>query len=402
MDIQYIMGVAPHVKTEFWYYQSMEFCGDLKSWTSAILADDGGPNVHSVSYGFQGNLTTSASELGCTAGEIEDIDNAFSKIAAKGVSILFASGDSGSGYNPMPNPDGQCGAAHNKKDTALNGTIMQTIDMPDADMCCQIASMQGQGWEFGKKKSKPYPKCYGTKTPGELKDKMLRGEYLQKSKTKSAEACCDMGKEDDEVAGWSYYKSSYEGDRYKEGECTLFLSVSGSYYKKGANSHQGGAPDGQGQCKIFSTVTGHHTVKGKTSGTMSSGKDVRLFASWPASSPWVTAVGATRFLDARKTTGEEMATDQFGSGGGFSWHQAAPKIEAAPVAAYLKNAPQLPPKGSYSPTGRATPDVAALGEGFQVVVNGETMTVGGTSASTPTFAGIARQTLNALRCIVLA
>ena len=31
------------------YYQSMEFCGDLKRWTSQILSDDGGPNVHSVS-----------------------------------------------------------------------------------------------------------------------------------------------------------------------------------------------------------------------------------------------------------------------------------------------------------------------------------------------------------------
>ena len=348
-------------------------------------------NIFHDRYGFQGNLTTSASQLGCQQGDIEDIDNAFSKIAAKGVTILFASGDSGSGYNPMPDPDGQCGPAHNKKDTALNGTVMQTIDMPDADMCCNIAAMQGQGWEFGKKKVTPYPKCYGSKTPGELTDKMLEGERLEKLKVESAEECCDKGKEDDEIAGWSYYKESYEdadGKLYKEGECTLFMEVTGSYYKKGANSHKGGGPDNEGACKIFSKVTGHHTVKGKTSGTMSNGANVKLYASWPASSPWVTAVGATRFVDARTTTGEEMATDQFGSGGGFSWHQAAPKIEAAPVANYLKVAPQLPPKGSFSPTGRATPDVAALGEGFQVVVNGDTMTVGGTSASTPTFAGI--------------
>ena len=42
-----------------------------------------------------------------------------------------------------------------------------------------------------------------------------------------------------------------------------------------------------------------------------------LYPSWPASSPWVTAVGATTFVDATKR-GVEMATDQFGSGGGFS------------------------------------------------------------------------------------
>ena len=77
-----------------------------------------------------------------------------------------------------------------------------------------------------------------------------------------------------------------------------------------------------------------------------------------------------------------------GSGGGFSWHQAAPKLEAAAVAAYLKAAPQLPPKGSYDASGRATPDVSALGEGFQVVQGSNTGSVGGTSASTPTFSAI--------------
>lgn len=38
--------------------------------------------------------------------------------------------------------------------------------------------------------------------------------------------------------------------------------------------------------------------------------------------------------------------------------------------------------------GRATPDVAALGEGFQVMIHGEPTAVGGTSASAPTFAGL--------------
>ena len=32
---------------------------------------------------------------------------------------------------------------------------------------------------------------------------------------------------------------------------------------------------------------------------------------------WVTSVGATRFV-GQKVGGEEMAVDQFGSGGGFS------------------------------------------------------------------------------------
>ena len=48
----------------------------------------------------------------------------------------------------------------------------------------------------------------------------------------------------------------------------------------------------------------------------------------------------------------------------------------------------LPPKGVFPPGGRATPDASAMGEGFEVVINGEPEPVGGTSASTPTFAAI--------------
>ena len=72
------------------YYQSMDFCGDLQNWTSAILADDKGPNVHSVSYGFQGNLSqhmTQTRTNPCSSiSEVNDIDNSLAKIAAVGVS----------------------------------------------------------------------------------------------------------------------------------------------------------------------------------------------------------------------------------------------------------------------------------------------------------------------------
>merc|ERR1711881_810611 len=53
---------------------------------------------------------------------------------------------------------------------------------------------------------------------------------------------------------------------------------------------------------------------------------------------------------------------------------------------------QLPPanlwktfNGNY---GRATADVSALGEGYKVVVQGQTQPVGGTSASTPPYASL--------------
>merc|ERR1712107_137043 len=42
----------------------------------------------------------------------------------------------------------------------------------------------------------------------------------------------------------------------------------------------------------------------------------------------------------------------------------------------------------YPAGGRATPDVSALGQGYQVYVDGDVETIGGTSASTPVFAGM--------------
>ncbi len=46
-------------------------------------------------------------------------------------------------------------------------------------------------------------------------------------------------------------------------------------------------------------------------------------ASFPSTSPYVTTVGATRFLSG--TSGDEAAVDNFGSGGGFSRSFAAPE-----------------------------------------------------------------------------
>lgn len=83
-----------------------------------------------------------------------------------------------------------------------------------------------------------------------------------------------------------------------------------------------------------------------------------------------------------------MATDQFGSGGGFSEMFDAFDAQKAAVNHYLATAPNLPPSTMFPAGGRATPDVAALGEGFQVVNDGRIVSVGGTSASTPTFAAL--------------
>merc|ERR1719174_1514602 len=97
LDVDYIMGVAPGVLTEYWYQKSNDFCADLQIWSDAILAAADPPLVHSVSYGWQGNMDS----IGCKQAQIDDIDTNFAKLAARGITIIFSSGDSGSGYSRM-------------------------------------------------------------------------------------------------------------------------------------------------------------------------------------------------------------------------------------------------------------------------------------------------------------
>jgi len=130
------------------------------------------------------------------------------------------------------------------------------------------------------------------------------------------------------------------------------------------------------------------------SGDSGSGCDfcVYLQPSFPATSPAVTSVGATRFLAG--TTGAEAAVEAFHSGGGFSWYfnrAKQAKWQDDAVSAYLKaagDAGVLPSNFRYDAAGRGTPDVSALGIGYAVIVGGSVRSVGGTSASAPTFAAL--------------
>jgi len=148
----------------------------------------------------------------------------------------------------------------------------------------------------------------------------------------------------------------------------------------------------RGKCSIYTSVKSTKARSGAISGGHAVSPQHQkpvLWPSWPASSPWVTSVGATRFVD-NKVGGAEMATDQFGSGGGFSKQFDAFEDQKNAVQNYLKTATRgstFPPDGSFPTGGRATPDISALGEGYQVVQNGRVQSVGGTSASTPAFAG---------------
>jgi subtilase family serine protease len=114
--------------------------------------------------------------------------------------------------------------------------------------------------------------------------------------------------------------------------------------------------------------------------------DHRIVTDWPSDSPWVTAVGGT-LLSVRNDgsyldeTGWANVLENGGGGGGLAPHTVRPDWQTGPGVV-----------NSASNGNRQTPDVSADADphsGFHVVQGGQDSSspVGGTSASTPFWAG---------------
>lgn len=107
---------------------------------------------------------------------------------------------------------------------------------------------------------------------------------------------------------------------------------------------------------------------------------------FPASAPHALGCGGTRLLLNNGQSAETVWNDSPGSdagGGGIS--------AVFPVPAYQQNADIPPSANANHNVGRGVPDVCGDADpdtGYVVRVDGETMTVGGTSAVAPLWAGL--------------
>jgi tripeptidyl-peptidase-1 len=105
----------------------------------------------------------------------------------------------------------------------------------------------------------------------------------------------------------------------------------------------------------------------------------RFMSSFPATCPYVTSVGATRYINPESAL--------FFSSGGFSELWSRPIWQNLAVSSYLtKLGSQW--KGLYNPSGRGFPDVAAQGRHFHVIDKGGDYLFAGTSCAAPTVASI--------------
>lgn len=110
------------------------------------------------------------------------------------------------------------------------------------------------------------------------------------------------------------------------------------------------------------------------------GKNTTKFqAQFPASCPYVTSVGGTRYVNP------EVAV--FFSSGGFSDIWPRPLYQELAVSSYLHKIGNKN-EGYFNRHGRGFPDVAAQAHNFRVIDQGKDNGYRGTSCSAPAFNGI--------------
>lgn len=154
---------------------------------------------------------------------------------------------------------------------------------------------------------------------------------------------------------------------YAERVCDLFAELAARGVSTLAASGDGGAA-GIGQNLCLS----NDGARRKT-----------LLPTFPASCPWVTAVGATQ------NEGPPVIGAEFSSGG-FSDYFARPVWQDGVVVPYIQklNGSGDEKVGLFNASGRAIPDVSAVGSGFLIEYGGSAAAVQGTSASTPVLAAM--------------
>jgi tripeptidyl-peptidase-1 len=119
-------------------------------------------------------------------------------------------------------------------------------------------------------------------------------------------------------------------------------------------------------------------------------RDCTINSMFPASSPYVTTVGATmgpEFGKKEVAASNYKGDSLFTSGGGFSIYYRRPDYQSKAVKKYLQTSNSVDPR-LFDSYGRGYPDVSFLGKNFEVVINGTEYLFSGTSISTPTFASV--------------
>lgn len=127
LDIEYLHAIGGNVTLADYWFQSYS----LLDWINNVLADPAASLVHSVSYGNDEVQQTSVSYMVTVSNQIQ-------LAGAKGLTIIFASGDQGvwgrSGHTGQFNPDFPAASPYV---TAVGGSDLDGTSIGSPEICCQ-------------------------------------------------------------------------------------------------------------------------------------------------------------------------------------------------------------------------------------------------------------------------
>lgn len=116
LDIEYIMSLGANVNTQFWSTGGLTKGQEpFLQWITTLLNASDAPLVNSVSYGDD--------EDGLSAEYMNRVNDEFKKAGTRGISIMFASGDSGAGCNEAGTKFVPSFPSSSPYVTAVGGTI---------------------------------------------------------------------------------------------------------------------------------------------------------------------------------------------------------------------------------------------------------------------------------------
>eukprot|EP01117_Protostelium_nocturnum_P013492 TRINITY_DN503_c0_g1_i1.p1 TRINITY_DN503_c0_g1~~TRINITY_DN503_c0_g1_i1.p1 ORF type:complete len:767 (-),score=203.18 TRINITY_DN503_c0_g1_i1:158-2458(-) len=334
LDIQYIISTGRNVTTDFISspngYWILEALEDTLPNLPVL------PHVISVSYGSPEFLQCGNYEkcqMGYTTSKyISRSDSDFQSYAVQGVSFLISSGDNGA-VGGFP----QTGNCPLTTATYCHNSNCQY----KTSQCQQVLLTYGASPVLGGGTTIVFPVSYQS------------SEQISQ----------------DSFNGWSAANSG----------CNLAYDNGFLHSDCACSSLKYGTYSGQ----TFALYSGYSTSNGQA-----------FTPEWPASSPYVTSVGATIIKSNGGVVTEEAASIDNGavitSGGGFSQYASRQSYQSTAVSSWSSSSSTKPPSTTYSANNRGYPDVSFAGHAY-VIYSGTTnpsgIYVDGTSASAPALAG---------------
>jgi len=346
LDVQYMTAMGQGAPTIFREYPSTDFTAEFAMDVAGGLPASETAYVYSISYG--------APESG-NEGYIANSEVQLAKLPALGITVFVSSGD-----------DGALGAPR----YAYNCPLDTSRYCPKGG--CTHTSTQCGGFIFNNGTYSCFFPTGEANTISRITPGCFYFDYASSTL----------------LNAYTQWKASLPGT------CTVGVELDVAnlawFYSSCSCSALGGTFTG-----TFGTITPYSFDE-------NNGSPLNTF--YPASSEWVTSVGATQFIGSSAPYLESVANTYnspyafISSGGGFSILQSRPSWQDATISNYLATSTNLPPTSLFNTNGRAYPDITFNGHYYIIYDNptgadgctpscNQTI-VDGTSASSPAVAGI--------------